>query len=106
MCSDFAIAGLEGNMKEWQKVDHDKVTLQGALAEHTADEIEISDGPFLPSKDCSKASEIVAIDRKTMSPIAEEEMQLELVDDSRETRGSSAVTHCGDEAQSFSESIL
>ena len=90
------------------------------MAEHTVDEIENS--PFSQSKDSSsKNSDIVVIldgkspdggnennkliDRKTMSPIAEEEMQLELVDDSRETRGSS-VTHGGDCNQSFTESIL
>ena len=94
------------------------------MAEYTVEELENSNGdsPFSPCKDSSKNSDTVVIidvqspdgndnnnkmlDMKTMSPIAEEEMQLELVDDSRETRGSSMMTHCGESSQSFTESIL
>ena len=46
------------------------------------------------------------LDRKAMTPIAEEEMQLELVDDSRETRESSSTHHGLESHHSFTDSVL
>ena len=70
--------------------------------------------PSTPSKETSNVIVVIddkspesdeVLNRKAMTPIAEEEMQLEQVDDSRETRESSSM-FAADTHQSFTDSVL